>query len=151
MKSNWIVILGCGLFVLGIWKLSGPRHIDSVDPSTDTVTQAAAWVGLGVLDWEAGDLENAEMKFKVALGCDPGNPAATSNLAGVLLERARTEPNKEKQREMCLTAAKGYLVVSELRPNDPLVWRNLGAALNNAGMLGEAKVAFERAKELEGG
>ena len=77
-----------GHYTLGIAYLTG-GFLDSAVESFDTATKLAprfadAWVNLGVAYYRNGNIDAARQAMHMVLHIDPGNQAASTNLATFL-------------------------------------------------------------------
>lgn len=85
----------------------------------------------------AGDTAAAESRAREALGLDPSQRKALSVLAYALHTQGRHAESE-----------KVYLRISELEPQQPLHWMNVGTARRCDGRIDEALYAFARAAAL---
>jgi Flp pilus assembly protein TadD len=127
--------LGWAYFKLGDYA-SAELHLKRAAQLTPT--RAAAWWALGTAQRKHGLLDEAERNLKHALTLkDSSN--SRSALALVLMQRGRT-----------FEAEKVHLTGLELKPQSAERWRSYACFLDDLGRMGEAEVAYKKARHFEG-
>ena len=95
---------------------------------------------IGLLLESEGGLAEAESRYRRALEINPDLVSAQQGLASLLLQKGKTDG-----------AAKLFRQSVRLRPEDPLLRRNLALALEKLGRRDEARAEREKARQLEAG
>lgn len=149
MKTWWVpfAVVGC---LTSVWWATGP-HAGIGRSGHQSAISRDALINLASIALEEGKLDEAESHLLLAQGEDPGSLDVKSGLATVQMARARLEKDPQQRRALLGKVIRDYLDVAEARGNNPQDWQRLSAALNNAGMLEEARVAMEQAAKLAGG
>lgn len=104
----------------------------------DAGTGADAYRGLAAVAWRQGQKAPAIEFLRKAIGIDPQNFDARSDLGLVLMLSQQVE-----------AAIMEWQRAAQLRPDDAGVWHNLGKAMGDLRRIGPCREAFERSLELK--
>jgi len=103
-----------------------------------------AWVALGGLYADAGQLAKSEAAYRKVVEIDPSNAYQTFYNLGALLQN-KPNPTKEDTRR----AIEAFRKALEIKPDYAIAHRSLGFALIGAGDLAGGRRALERYLELQ--
>lgn len=101
--------------------------------------------------WQLGHWRDAETVWRHALAVDADNDRAHTNLAAVLVARARRSEDGRQARDLLAEARRHYEAATVSRPRVAANHYNLGMTLFQQGELEPAAEALEAAARLDAG